>query len=176
MAFAQGAVRQTEARNHGLAYWVFEQILVYSIFKAWLPMTETYWEYPYPGSGQHADLVLLRNGSVDVVVEAKWWGSNNAKMLSALDRDIEKLRSWPPGPSHRLLLAFWFSGDTDEQWGKDLADVDAYCQRFAEGAMVPVFAHRFPTDVAELRGAGGAYFAMAILVVTVLALGDAAVG
>jgi hypothetical protein len=159
LAFSQAAP-QREPRNHGLAYWVYETGLVYEIFKAWLPLAEVYWEYPYPGtSSLKADLVVLDEAGPSVVVEAKWWMNNHAKTLAVLDEDAAKLRSWSGTPRERILLCFWYS--RADGWEKDLQDVRAYCARTPEPHRPElVFAERFPTHLNEVSAA---FFAIAAL-------------
>jgi hypothetical protein len=98
--------------SKSLAYWVFEENLVYTMFKALLkspkkPRVE--WESPYPKDrSKKADLVVRGiKGKPTLVFECKWWNNNHKKTLKALADDVAKLRLWPE--AERYLLTFWWS-------------------------------------------------------------------
>lgn len=151
------------AQNKGLAYWVFENNLVLEIFKAWLPKTTVHWEVKYPLTKEKADLVLGRPEEPVAIIEAKWWWNNFAKTLNALSEDVDKLRSWSGASSHRILLTFWASTNNAQQWTRDLGQVREFCE--STPGVQPVYAGRFPTDLASSRGTVGAYFAVCALFV-----------
>ena len=75
-AFASGNAEFYGKCAHGLSYWVFEQNLVYLIFKTWIPHSLVEWESPYPHSSEKADLVIFsKPHEPRFVFEAKWWNS-----------------------------------------------------------------------------------------------------
>ncbi|MFH0901720.1 MAG: hypothetical protein V2A73_13915 [Pseudomonadota bacterium] len=154
--------RNNPCWNYGLIYSVFETTLVYEIFKALLPMAAVEWEWPYPGSTDKADLVVFDGERANVVIEAKWWMSNQKKVFSLLEVDIEKMLSWK-GLDGRYLLTFWHSQNCPEMWKRDLSDVLAFCGQYDGARVEPVYAAAFPTDVVTVRAEGGSYFAMCAL-------------
>lgn len=163
LAFAQ-ARQHKHPCNRGLGYTVFESNLVYAIFKSWLPLAEVYWEFPYPGSSEKADLVVCEGGEPFIVLEAKWWMNSWKRTRDVLDSDVRKLLSWSQPIAKRVLLAFWYSRDTPNDWSKDLEDVNAYCEVQGEAFLRPIFVSRFATDCVASLGSN-AYFAAAAVTV-----------
>ncbi len=164
----------------GLAYWVFETGLVYTIFKSWLPRMAVRWEHPYSAtSTKAADLVLFPSPQEGWVFEAKWWNANNEKVRKIVLADAEKLRendltfmSNPIGSKgtpttwRRFLMTFSWgdSGELEVDW----APFESFLSN-ANG-LVLRFVGAFPTDVYKTWGPPSGrrristgYFAMTVL-------------
>jgi len=146
--------------NHGLGYWLFETTLVYTIFKAWIPIAETQWEAPFATKDDRrrwADLVVFDGQRARLVFEAKWWMTNAVR--PSLVSDLNKLREWRE-VDRRMMLCFWRSPRSAEQWERDIGDVRTFCKHQGEAL---IYAGAFPTDEHRTRDARGSYFAMAVI-------------
>jgi hypothetical protein len=122
--------------NQGLAYWVFETQLVYTIFKSWIPLARVRWEgHTYSDSPRYsADLAVFPDkfeGSAHpcMVFEAKWWNKSFERCLKqrrAIDRDVKKILG-TRATICSFLLAFWW--DTQGDLRSSVAEVERYCSR-----------------------------------------------
>lgn len=96
----------------GVGFWIREEVLMFSIFRAALRSAdlpwEIRWEYRYPASDTQAaakmDLALFDRASnatavPDACIEAKWW-RNNGPVL----KDIDKMQHAFPGSTTRKLV------------------------------------------------------------------------
>lgn len=172
-AFAASPVSHATA-SHGLAYWVFENALVYAIFKDWLRFGDAAQEFPYPRAPSKkdpakkapttwADLVVLDGRKPRLACEAKWWGSEKAKVTNALKADIAKLLLWPAF-TRKLLLTFWHSPASDDD--KDKKQVEKFATAVTSAVVRPLYLGRFDTDFEPTRGKSVHRFSMAALTVT----------
>lgn len=135
------------ARNHGLAYWLFETTLVYFVFKRWLLAGfGAEWEYPYLGDRQaKADLITVdTQNAPDRLFEVKWWNRDDAKTNQRVIDDVRKLLSWD-GTIHRYLITFWT--ENIEDFNRPLEDERHLerCQKLVGSEIV--HASRFPTAI-----------------------------
>ena len=156
-----------EEANRGLGYWVFETTLVYTIFKAWIPVCRARWEWPYaPG---FADLAVNRpaadgDEARHWVFEAKWWMTNSKENLDAIRADEEKLRSHKSteaGKGDRcFLVTFWYDEQAPDKWSAAKNEIT----KFSTGGdgLALVYAGAFPTHMHRASGRTGGYFAMAV--------------
>lgn len=146
---------EAELGEHpGLAYGLFETTLVYLVFKAWMRHTHVDWESRY--SDEHtrrADLVVLRPR---LYFEAKWWGSLQDKVLTAIGTDVRRLRE-PTDANGRYFLTFWWNFDDDAP--KDKEEIEGFDRHLGEEGLHPRYYARFRTMVRHKRE-NAAHFAM----------------
>lgn len=143
------------ASNEGLAYWLFETTLVYSIFKSWIPLAHTVWEDRYPErSEQKVDLMvrpIVGDFGATWGFEAKWCRPANDASTFWLHHDAMKLllsRAF----GERFVFAFWHSPLA--RWAADTDGFQRTCAiRLAYGiesaTLVPLYVGAFPTKVAS---------------------------
>ncbi len=158
----QASFAQSPASGaHGLTYWVFENTLVYFIFKSWLPKTDVVWEHASkqvgPGAHQKCDLVILDSHVAVGAFEAKWWNTNDPKTWRALVDDASKLRrNFSSKQCEKYLLTFWWGQLKD--WIQDVTDAEAACKKAPRLHLVEK--GKFDTKLAD--GTTG-YFAMGLV-------------
>jgi len=157
----------------GLAYWLFETTLVYSVFKRWLTEVHVAWEYPtsppHPncmtakGAKTKCDLVVFsdwKGTAVEAAIEAKWWNSNTPKADRYIREDVTKLRQFPGDTVRRYLMTFWWS--LKRSYDHDLAHVKGFCEKEGLQLACDTDATRFNTLLSN--GQKG-YFVVAGLLV-----------
>ncbi len=171
--------------SRGLAYWVFETGLVYTVFKAWAPEMVTRWEHAYVENGSKAtDLVLFPSETEGWAVEAKWWNSNSNRANAIVMDDVNKLRKAGDfskmvnpladrAPDHkwrRFVMAFCWGDSSSSSLEDDWGPFDDYlASEQAEGIHL-AFVGAFPSHIYKQWGKpdehgeiSTGYFSMIIL-------------
>jgi hypothetical protein len=105
VAFGQCPERLDVA--HGLSYQVYEHILQYGLFKAWLPVVRVDWDCRYDEHHQQLLDLCVRDGERTFGFELKWWGNKSARLMNALKTDVERLQGHATA-EESYLLAFWW--------------------------------------------------------------------
>lgn len=171
-----------EKADRGLAYWLFETTLVYTIFKAWIPKTCVEWEAKYPPKekdvktrlerhkiknyqNKTCDLIVTSNGKKKCLFEAKWWQNKQKKTVNGLKEDIIKMVRWKKG-ERCFLMTFWFSW-IKGHWSGDIGDVKNFKKikiDMQKYEIKPFYLGAFPTDYRRNKKIppGESYFAMVV--------------
>lgn len=107
--------------GRGLSYWLYEDTLVYLVWKAWVRLGKAVaWDWtvrdlrgsrperPQNGDKQKIDLVVFGSDAAPrIAIEAKWW--NLASAVPAMLADADKLAdSQVLAGSDKYLMAFWW--------------------------------------------------------------------
>jgi hypothetical protein len=152
--------------NEGLVYWLFETTLVYSIFKAWIPLAHTVWEDRYPGRSRRKIDLMVRPVVGDFGTtwgfEAKWCQPANDDSTFWLWDDAAKLVI-ARDLRERFVLAFWHSPLA--RWTTDSDGIRRTCGcRLTYGSgvakLVPLYVGAVLTKVASGEDH---YFGFAVL-------------
>ncbi|MAQ19797.1 MAG: hypothetical protein CMN30_33970 [Sandaracinus sp.] len=97
------------ATNRGLAYPLFESTLVYTIFRAWIPLVPVIWDYDRAGTRGPIDLTVRHDAEskkTKWAFEAKWWG--NSAGTRAMVTDTRKLQDPCVTADRRFLIGLWW--------------------------------------------------------------------
>jgi hypothetical protein len=96
----------------GLAAWVFEQVLVYTVYKEWVRAAPVAWDETEPGGRRRPDLLVFDEAwrSARFAFEAKWWGEGEKGVV--LDAAGLRERSAELG-ARPLLLTFLYGRRRD---------------------------------------------------------------
>ncbi|MFK7988036.1 MAG: hypothetical protein AB8I08_18595 [Sandaracinaceae bacterium] len=77
-------VPQERRAARGLGGWVFEQVLVYVLFKEWARLCPVVWDETEPGGRRRPDLLVFdAHWRARFALEAKWWSSSGGLLLDA---------------------------------------------------------------------------------------------
>lgn len=144
----------------GLAYWVFEHNLVYSIFKEWAPRYRVLWD-ERPGAlwsefepvdrapaAKNASRKLVDLQVVDEKGDARWYFEakwmNNSSGVGGATRDITKLNeisNGEAGPHRRFVIGIWCN--SADKLETDLADQ----RRWQTDKVLPMYSGAFASRV-----------------------------
>ncbi len=147
--------------NKGLAYEVFENIIVYIIFKSWIPLVPTSWRVNYPDSlEKKADLVVydLKTNKPTYVFEAEWGIDKEIDYYKELSKP-EKMLHWPTNLKGKFLIKFWFT--EKDRLNKDKHDIKNLNINFV--SLTEMYFGLFPTYFRSKGVSKEGYFAMSIL-------------
>ncbi len=131
------------ATNRGLAYPLFESTLVYTIFRAWIPLVPVIWDYDRAGARGPIDLTVRHDpesNKTKWAFEAKWWG--NSAGTRAMTTDTRKLEEPGVTADRRFLLGLWWCrADNYGTWNEEVI------RACSDSGWSRVFAATFPTDI-----------------------------
>lgn len=82
--WALPGVPQERRAARGLGGWVFEQVLVYMLFKEWARLAPVVWDETEPGGRRRPDLLVFdEQWNARFAVEASWWSQSGGVQLDA---------------------------------------------------------------------------------------------